>query len=203
MVEKHHILPKSMGGSNGKENIVHFTPKEHFVAHHLLWKIYRTKEMHYAFWCMVTKFSKDGRRDYRVCSRTYETSKIEQSRLLSENNPNKGGRSEETKLKASNSLKGKIAWNKGLKNPYSDETIERMRKSALNKPPESVETRLKKSRAHAGRRRGPSPLKGIPAKPFNEKYITICPHCNKSGLDWNMRRYHLDNCKFREKENLY
>lgn len=35
--EAHHIIPKSLGGSNAKENLVLFTAKEHFVAHKLLW----------------------------------------------------------------------------------------------------------------------------------------------------------------------
>jgi len=38
--EKHHIIPKCMGGSNNKENIVNLTPEEHFVAHQLLVRIY-------------------------------------------------------------------------------------------------------------------------------------------------------------------
>lgn len=35
--EKHHILPKSMGGSNDPINLVLLTPKEHFICHHLLY----------------------------------------------------------------------------------------------------------------------------------------------------------------------
>lgn len=38
--EEHHILPKCMGGTNIKENLVKLTPEEHFVAHQLLVKIY-------------------------------------------------------------------------------------------------------------------------------------------------------------------
>lgn len=34
--EKHHIVPRCMGGSNDKENLVRLTPEEHFVAHKLL-----------------------------------------------------------------------------------------------------------------------------------------------------------------------
>lgn len=39
-VEKHHIIPKCMGGTNEKYNIVELTPEEHYVAHQLLVKIY-------------------------------------------------------------------------------------------------------------------------------------------------------------------
>lgn len=38
--ESHHIIPKCLGGSNDKENLVLLTAKEHFVAHQLLVKIY-------------------------------------------------------------------------------------------------------------------------------------------------------------------
>jgi len=38
--------------------------------------------------------------------------------------------SEETRKKMSVSLKGKLSWNKGLKNPYSEETIAKMSESA-------------------------------------------------------------------------
>lgn len=39
-VEKHHILPKCLGGLDDRENIAILTPEEHFVAHQLLVKIY-------------------------------------------------------------------------------------------------------------------------------------------------------------------
>lgn len=38
--EKHHIIPKCMGGDNSKSNIARLTPEEHYVAHQLLVKIF-------------------------------------------------------------------------------------------------------------------------------------------------------------------
>jgi hypothetical protein len=38
--EKHHIVPRSMGGTNKKTNLVLLTAREHFIAHHLLHKHY-------------------------------------------------------------------------------------------------------------------------------------------------------------------
>lgn len=38
--EKHHIIPKCIGGSNNPDNLVKLTPEEHYVAHQLLIKIY-------------------------------------------------------------------------------------------------------------------------------------------------------------------
>ena len=39
-VERHHIVPRCMGGNNKKSNIVKLSPEEHFFAHILLVKIY-------------------------------------------------------------------------------------------------------------------------------------------------------------------
>jgi hypothetical protein len=38
--EKHHIIPKSLGGNDTKSNLVVFTPREHCLAHMLLAKMY-------------------------------------------------------------------------------------------------------------------------------------------------------------------
>jgi len=38
--ERHHIVPKCLGGSDEKDNLVELTPEEHYVAHQLLVKIY-------------------------------------------------------------------------------------------------------------------------------------------------------------------
>src|ERR1700676_177792 len=38
-VEKHHILPRSMGGLDDDENIVKLSAREHFVCHRLLAKM--------------------------------------------------------------------------------------------------------------------------------------------------------------------
>lgn len=38
--EKHHIIPKCIGGSNDKSNITKLTAREHYIAHQLLVKIY-------------------------------------------------------------------------------------------------------------------------------------------------------------------
>lgn len=38
--EKHHIVPKALGGGNEKENLIRLTPEDHFFVHLLLAKIY-------------------------------------------------------------------------------------------------------------------------------------------------------------------
>jgi hypothetical protein len=72
--EKHHILPKSLGGSNAKNNIVTLTGREHFLAHMLLAKIHG-KGLWQAARMMQNKSKVQGGR--RSNSRLYEMAKRE------------------------------------------------------------------------------------------------------------------------------
>lgn len=50
--EKHHILPKCLGGSNNEDNLVRLTAKEHFIVHMLLCKFttgIAKQKMYFAF----------------------------------------------------------------------------------------------------------------------------------------------------------
>jgi len=38
--EKHHIVPKCLGGGNEQDNLVDLTPEEHYVCHQLLVKLH-------------------------------------------------------------------------------------------------------------------------------------------------------------------
>lgn len=52
--EKHHIIPRCIGGTNSKFNLVRLTAEEHYVAHQLLVKMYPDKpKLSFAAWCMT------------------------------------------------------------------------------------------------------------------------------------------------------
>lgn len=42
-VERHHIIPRCLGGSDDKDNLVALYPEEHFLCHILLLKMYPNK----------------------------------------------------------------------------------------------------------------------------------------------------------------
>ena len=42
--EKHHIIPRCMGGTDDPSNLVRLTPEEHYIVHQLLVKIYPLNE---------------------------------------------------------------------------------------------------------------------------------------------------------------
>lgn len=54
--EVHHIVPRSLGGSDAPENLVRLTYREHFIAHWLLTKLQRggnLRKMQRALWAMT------------------------------------------------------------------------------------------------------------------------------------------------------
>lgn len=71
--DKHHIIPRSLGGNNSDENIVLLTPREHYIAHFLLWRIHRNRSMALAFFSMCNgKLKKShGKSYHNPSSRSY------------------------------------------------------------------------------------------------------------------------------------
>lgn len=71
-LEKHHVIPRSLGGTDVINNIVKLTAKEHFVCHLLLTKMttgLARRSMAYAAWRMTHI---DGRKRYVPSSKIYE-----------------------------------------------------------------------------------------------------------------------------------
>lgn len=119
--ERHHILPKSMGGTNNALNIVNLTAREHFIAHVLLAKIYGGNQ-----WHAVTRMAKQTK---QLHSRLYEVARIEHAKAASIALTGRKMHTQEfkdklrmlftgvpltieTREKLSIALKGRLAWNK-------------------------------------------------------------------------------------------
>lgn len=88
--ESHHIIPKCMGGDDSKENKVLLTARQHYLAHWLLYKIYRTTSLVHA-WHSMSRIG-DGQEKRSINSHLFAYCKKERSRILSEsmkgeNNP--------------------------------------------------------------------------------------------------------------------
>jgi hypothetical protein len=141
--EGHHIIPKSKGGTGNSyrpknnENIVLLTAREHFLAHWILWRIYRDRSTALSFHKMMSTNKNQNR---ITSSRGYQESK-EAFRITNLGNQYGKGKtkiiSEEQKKKQSLIMKGKYL---GDKNPFynklhTEESKEKIRKSreGLNK----------------------------------------------------------------------
>ena len=70
-VEKHHIIPKAEGGTNEANNLVNLTGREHFLAHWLLFKIYKSPAMARAFRLMADTNGKLRGRGYQEAKAIY------------------------------------------------------------------------------------------------------------------------------------
>lgn len=79
--EKHHILPKSLGGSNEENNLVKLTAREHFICHWLLVKMYdKGSNERYKMLCALWRMNNSGapaQKEHYINSRAYEKLRIE------------------------------------------------------------------------------------------------------------------------------
>lgn len=67
--DKHHIIPRSLGGTDFKSNIVKLTLREHFICHLLLAKIYGKGMLHAAL--MLSSFKRYNSRCYKWLREKY------------------------------------------------------------------------------------------------------------------------------------
>lgn len=188
--EKHHIIPKCMGGNNTKNNLVQLSYREHFVCHWLLCKMYPTNFKLKSAFSKMLQSTKNNKRI--VNSRQFDIVKRHLKDVyfpwlckhMEENGPwNKGVTGSQ------------VAWNKGLTiGPHSEESnIKRsltMKEKFLN-----TEHHLKgvdpwnkgKTGMQKAWNKGISPDKAG------------CIHCGLLVSPMNMKRWHDDKCKKKEK----
>ena len=76
--EVHHIVPRSLGGSNDKENLISLTARQHYIAHWILARALGGSAARAFF--MMSNFGKYG----KVNSTTYAIARKEYSGLVSE-----------------------------------------------------------------------------------------------------------------------
>jgi hypothetical protein len=200
-VERHHVIPRSLGGTDDANNLVSLTAREHFVCHWLLTKIY-TGEARYkminAMYIMRAEGPYQKRYESKITSRVYNTLREEYSKYIS--NLNKGrvqpleenvkqkaaqtGRkrapfSDEWRAKMSKSKQGENNNRYGVK--ITEDTRKKMREKAIGRK-QSAETVQKKADAIRGSKR--------------EK--KLCPHCDQQIAVNTYPRFHGDKCKQRE-----
>jgi len=77
--EKHHIIPKSLGGSNDKLNLVKLTPREHFICHLLLTRMLEGRLKAKMVYAVMLLRHSPFHTGYNVNSRLYETMRNELS----------------------------------------------------------------------------------------------------------------------------
>lgn len=224
-LENHHIIPKSLGGDDSKDNLVLLTPKEHYIAHLLLIKLYEGKEKAKMCFALMMMFNSNHNQKRLFCSRRYEEAKLlVYENCGGDNHHNYGKKiwSDLEKMEIServsgdkNPMYGKPPWNKGKKlKPHSEETKKKMSEShkgkvktkshkenlskALKGKSKSMEHRQKLSDANKGKVKSKEHKEKLSkALTGKSQKVIKCPHCGTEGGVSSMRRWHFENCRLK------
>lgn len=174
-VEKHHVIPKSIGGTDDKSNLVILTAREHFLCHLLLTKMttgLHKRSMCHAAWNIINQ-KRTYQERYKVSSKMYEIIKRDNAIALSESNT------------------GKPSGRKGKPCTWGDKISQTLKGC---KP--SAERNAKVSKALTGRKRAPfteewkKNMRESIAK--NQK---TCENCGKTISKGAYTRFHGPACK--------
>lgn len=200
--EKHHIIMKSLGGNNDSSNIVSLTPREHFIAHLLLYKIHKCKKTAYALWLMREGNSEQVR--YKIkSSKIYQSIRMNyivhfrehmNTLLQSEDYREKLGKS--ISLGMIESYKnGRIRAFSGKK--HTDETKAKMSETKKINGSNSGERNSQFGKPRTDETKEKVRL-ALSLKPILE-----CIHCGKkSNNKGMMNQHHFDKCKHKEAARL-
>lgn len=203
--EWHHIVPRCMGGTNDKSNLVKLTAREHYVAHQLLFLEYRTSKLAHAWFNMIRK---DPNQERFYTSRQHERAIQAHVDALSETMRGEGnhfyGRrhTQEAKDAVSRANKGRkrkkedVEWfiENVAKVPRNEQWRKRISESTSGlvtlksiKTGETVRVRKEeltdydlsvwKNPASISQKRGK------------------CMYCGKESVMGNIKRWHNENCK--------
>jgi len=196
--EKHHVIPRCLGGGDEAENIVKLTAEEHYVAHQLLVKIHPgNRKLVFAAWMMCNGKKRNNKRyawlkrkQLQVLSETHRGRKMPESnrrKLIAANTGRKC--SEETRRKISEAQIGKV---------LTEDHKRKLSESHKGKKP-SAETRMRMSEAgkkrvwpEDARRKLSKAKQGVKTGP---RKATECPYCGKVGAGGIMKRWHFERCK--------
>jgi hypothetical protein len=180
--ECHHIVPRCMGGSNKKTNLVLLTAREHFIVHWLLIRIHPdNRKLAHAFWAMCNLKGKSLDNRITPSSRTYMEAKEHQSKL---------GMSEEQKQKLRKPKRDSSKMGKhdkhGIKNPFYGKT-------------HSIEAKQKMQTAiKENRKEGWLPGNARPVEIEGIQYRCLAEAAEKTGIGNSMIIYRIksNNIKY-------
>ena len=186
-IERHHIIPRCMGGTDDESNIVKLTGAEHFVAHQLLVKIYPTNHsLTHALKILMGSNNYNNKQFEWVRKKAVQTS-------IAFHTGRK--RSLETRQRISSALKGKRL---GVKftdehrknistRVFTKEWCEKLSEANKNRILINHSERVKAGITEASRKKLSILKKNAPK--------LTCPHCLKEVDVANFKRWHGDNCK--------
>ena len=192
--EKHHIIPRSLGGSNNADNLVRLTAREHFVCHWLLTKMHLGEARGKMINALYLMQGKNKYQDRYINSKVYEKLRQEYSQYISNLNTGRV-QSLEEKARQITAITGR------KRAPFSDEWKAKMSASKLGENNNrygatvSNETKQKMREKALGRKQSAETIaKKIAATQGKKREKKLCPHCNQMIAVNTYPRWHGSNC---------
>lgn len=210
-IEKHHIIPRSLGGNNSKNNLVNLTAREHFICHRLLTKMTENKNKRKMMFAINMMLSKTKSQNRYVCSsHTYKKIKEDWSKVNPFNDlewqkeNSKTARvgklhTTESKNLISQKNKGKAPHNKGV--PMSSEMKLRIIQTKKSNPRPAWNKGIKMNYSLEAQSKmiRPKTWKICPPNGKEEEITNLKKFCRENNLSWramkdlasNLRTYYL------------
>lgn len=187
--ERHHIIPRSLGGSDYETNLVELSAKEHFICHRLLVRMCAGEDkskMAYAAW-QLSRPAKN--KDVRITSRTYTELRVHLSE--SKKGVKRKPFTEQAKRNMSAAKKGKryAPSEKKIKH------LQRITEERGSYDGESNPFYGKRHKEESKKAIGKSSSERFLGKPKIKK---PCIHCGKEVAPNMLNRFHMDNCKLKK-----
>lgn len=197
-VERHHVVPKCMGGSNDRSNLVRLTPEEHYVAHQLLVKMNPGNGKLIFGAAVMTVGANRCNKKYGWIRRLHASvasgmlSGIKRGPFSAEHKAKLSAAKKDGTLPDEQKAKIAASMRAHASTPEAKALVSRSHTGRKR----SEETKSRISAANTGKKLPRDRVeKSAAAQRGRKQPIVICPHCDKSGGRAIMGRYHFENCK--------
>jgi ribosomal protein S27AE len=198
--ESHHILPRCLGGSDEKSNLVDVSGQQHFICHWLLTKIHTGEnrgKMVNALMMMRSESPTQQRYNTKITGRVYAKLREEQAAYISKMNTGSKLTPEQCEKVRQSKIGKKRA-------PFTQEWLDKIKearqgdrngmfgKTLSNESRKKIGDKLRgrKQTEEEKKKRGAS----VKARGLKREK-KLCPHCGKEIACNMYTRWHGDNCK--------
>lgn len=196
--ENHHITPKSWGGNDDPENLVRFTYRQHFTAHHLLAR-FAGGGMAFAFhaMCFANERSTPTPRQFETARRMAASAQTGKKLSESHREAISKGNMGKTMSPESREKMSKAHTGKKLTPEHIAKMIEHL-KTRVRSP---LTDEQKKNISDAKKGKKIKPCSDERREKVRQAMIglvrpkLICEHCGTEASAGNLKRWHGNNCK--------